>query len=74
MKCASDKKEYQICVLNCGGDAHTEGTIIRGVEGPKVLAPPPTAHTNIFFPSLWAAVYTLGEYKFFHPGFFWNSS
>ena len=48
----------------------TEGTVIRGVEGPKVLAPPPTAHTNISFPLLWAAVHTLGEYKFFYPGFF----
>ena len=30
----------------------TEGTVIRGVEGPKVLATPPTAHTNISFPLL----------------------
>ena len=49
---------------------YTEGTILRGVVGPKVLAPPPTAHTNIFFLLFWAAVYTLGEYKFFYPGFF----
>ena len=48
----------------------TEGTIIRGVEGPKVLAPPPTAHINASFLLLWAAVYTLGKDNFFHPGFF----
>ena len=48
----------------------TEGTVIRGVEGPKVLATPPTAHTNISFPLLWAAVHTLGEYKFFIQAFF----
>ena len=39
----------------------TEGTIIRGVAGPKVIAFPPTAHTNASFPLLWAAVYTLGK-------------
>ena len=31
------------------------------------------AHTYVIFPLLWAAVYTLGEYKFFHQGDFWNS-
>ena len=48
----------------------TEGTVIRGVEGPKVLAPPLQPTPIFFFPLLWAAVYTLGEYKFFYPGFF----
>ena len=34
---------------------------------------PPTAHTITFISLLWVVVYTLGEYKFFHPGDFWNS-
>ena len=43
---------------------------LRGVEGPNVLAPPPTAHTNASFPLLWVAVYALGKNKYFYPGSF----
>ena len=38
--------------------------------GTKSFSNPPTAHTNISFPLLWAAVHTLGENKFFIQAFF----
>ena len=52
--------------------ATTEGTIMRVVEGPNVLAPPLKAHATCIasFPLVWTAVYTLGEDNFFHLGFF----
>ena len=50
--------------------ATTEGTIMRVVEGPNVLAPPLKAHAIASFPLVWAMVYTLAEDNFFHPGFY----
>ena len=41
----------------------TDGPKIRDEEGPKVLAPPPTAYTSEPIFSLGVAVDTLGEYK-----------
>ena len=40
------------------------------MEGPKVMAPLPTANTNASFPLLWAVAYTLGKNKFFHTRLF----
>ena len=51
----------------------TEGTITRGVEGPK-LKRPLTAHTTAYLPLFWVVVYILDEYKFFHQGDFQNST
>ena len=63
----------------------TEETIRRGVEGPKVVATPPTAHINVIkdSPRVCFGCYTLyyiyinafpllwaAIYTFFYPGFF----
>ena len=42
----------------------TEGTITRGVEGPK-LKRPLTAHTTAYIFLFWVAVYTLNHTKVF---------
>ena len=49
---------------------HTDRTLIGAEEGPKVLAPPPTAHMAQAFLSLAVAIYTLGGYNWRHRGDF----
>ena len=54
--------------------ANTDRTLIRGEEGPKCLAAPPTAYIAQTIFSFPVAVDTLGGYNWRHRGDFWIST
>ena len=70
MKCANDKKEYQICVLNCGGEAYT--TKANLLTRYTVFFPPvpksPPGHPRI------SPNYRFGTIWYFYRVFIWDSS